>query len=81
MDLLFIDPDEKGPWPYSQRKIQGLVQRVCKAAGLQTRNPHDLRHTYASILLMAHLSPVYVKKQLGHRSVPGKHLQIHHQTG
>jgi integrase len=42
---------------------------VCKAAGLETRNPHDLRHTYATILLMAGMSPAYVQRQLGHSSI------------
>ena len=69
VDLLFIDPKENGPWPYSQRKAQGLVKKVCKAAGLEARNPHDLRHTYATLLLMAHQSPGYVQKQLGHSSI------------
>jgi integrase len=69
VDLLFVDPDENGPWPYSQRKIQMLMKRVCKKAGLRIRHPHDLRHTYATILLMAHLSPGYVQKQLGHSSI------------
>ena len=45
------------------------MERVCKKAGLRVRNPHDLRHTYASILLMAHQSPAYVQKQLGHSSI------------
>jgi len=69
VDLLFIDPEEKGEWPYSQRKIQDLVRRVCKKARLVVRNPHDLRHTYATIMLMAHQSPGYVQKQLGHSSI------------
>jgi integrase len=30
------------------------------------RTPHDLRHTYATIALMAHLSPAYVQRRLGH---------------
>ncbi len=68
-DRLFIDPKETGHWPYSQRKVQGLVKKVCKAAGLSIRNPHDLRHTYALIMLMAHQSPGYVQKQLGHSSI------------
>ena len=37
--------------------------------GLAIRNPHDLRHTYATLLLMAHQSPGYVQKQLGHSSI------------
>ena len=69
VDLLFIDPKERGLWPYSQRKVQGLVKKVCKAAGLEIRNPHDLRHTYASLLLMANQNPGYVQKQLGHSSI------------
>jgi integrase len=69
VDLLFVDPEEKKGWPYSQRKILYLVRRVCKAATLRVRNPHDLRHTYASIMLMAHQSPGYVQRQLGHSSI------------
>lgn len=69
VDLLFLDPEEYGEWPYSQRKIQALVRRVCKKAKLRVRNPHDLRHTYATIMLMAHQSPGYVQQQLGHSSI------------
>lgn len=69
VDLLFVDPKETDEWPYSQRKVQDLVKRVCKACGLRARNPHDLRHTYASIMLMAHQSPGYVQRQLGHSSI------------
>ena len=68
VNLLFIDPEEKD-YPYSQRKIQRLVKQVCRAAGLRIRHPHDLRHTYATILLMSHRSPAYVQKQLGHHSI------------
>lgn len=69
IDYLFIDSKEHGRWPYSQRKVQTLVKRVCRAAGLRVRNPHDLRYTYATLLLMAHQSPGYVQKQLGHSSI------------
>ena len=68
-DLLFPDPELRNRKPYSQRKIQSTVKKVCKLAGLRVRNPHDLRHTYATILLMEHLSPAYVQKQLGHSSI------------
>jgi integrase len=52
VDLLYVDPTGKGGWPISQRKIQYLMRKVCKTAGLRVRNPHDLRHFYASQLLM-----------------------------
>lgn len=70
VDYLFIDAKASGGrWPYSQRKVQGLVKRVCRDAGLRVRHPHDLRHSYATLLLMAHQSPGYVQKQLGHSSI------------
>ena len=49
--------------------VQTATRRACMAARLRTRSPHDLRHTYATTLLMAHISPAYVQKQLGHHSI------------
>ena len=69
VDLLFRDPKDGGGGPFSQRKVQAFMKKACKSAGLRFRNPHDLRHTYATILLMAHQSPAYVQKQLGHSSI------------
>lgn len=53
----------------TQRAVQGAMKRACLAAKLRARSPHDLRHTYATLLLMAHYSPAYVQKQLGHHSI------------
>ncbi len=53
----------------TQRVVQGAVRRACMAARLRARSPHDLRHTYATLLLMDHYSPAYVQKQLGHHSI------------
>jgi integrase len=53
----------------TQRMVQTAMRRACRAARLRTRSPHDLRHTYSTILLMSHLSPAYVQKQLGHHSI------------
>jgi integrase len=54
-------------------EIHGLeraFKRVCKAAGLPAHfTPHCLRHTCASLLLQAGVSPVYVQHQLGHASI------------
>jgi integrase len=72
VDLLFEDPEsptKRGFWPISQRKAQMLVKKVCKGANLRIRSPHALRHTYATTLLMAHQSPGYVKRQLGHSNI------------
>jgi integrase len=70
VDPLIVDPKKNGGGsPFSQREVQAALRRSCKAAGLAIRNPHDLRHTYATILLMAGVSPAYVQKQLGHSSI------------
>ena len=68
VDALLVNPED-GHAPFSQRDVQCELRRACKAAGLAVRNPHDLRHTYATILLMAGVSPAYVQKQLGHSSI------------
>lgn len=53
----------------SQPIVRRALQRACLAAKVRVRSPHDLRHTYATILLMDHYSPAYVQKQLGHHSI------------
>ena len=42
---------------------------VLKKAGIREMKFHTTRHTYASLLLSAGVSPVYVKEQLGHSSI------------
>ncbi|MDW7771252.1 MAG: tyrosine-type recombinase/integrase, partial [Desulfobulbaceae bacterium] len=40
-----------------------------KKAGLRNIRFHDIRHTYASLLLSNGESPQYVKEQMGHHSI------------
>jgi len=54
---------------FAQRHVQRGLKRACRAARVRVRSPHDLRHTYATLLLMDHYSPAYVQKQLGHHSI------------
>src|SRR5215467_3230644 len=44
-------------------------EKCLESAGLRRIRFHDLRHTYATLLLMQGESPVYVKEQLGHSSI------------
>jgi integrase len=53
----------------TERIIQTALKRASMSARLRTRTPHDLRHTYATILLMDHYSPAYVQRQLGHHLI------------
>jgi integrase len=68
-DLLFVDSSCPKGLPYTQRKVQYFFSKVCKKAGLKDNSPHVLRHTYATILLMAHQSIDFVRMQLGHSSI------------
>ena len=49
-------------------KTRHFVKCLVKA-GLHQIRFHDLRHTYATLLLMQGESPAYVKEQLGHSSI------------
>lgn len=55
--------------PTSQNTIRNIWKRLLKKAQLRNMRFHDIRHTYASILLSRGESPVYVKEQLGHSSI------------
>jgi len=46
-----------------------VFYRLLKAAGLRQVRFHDLRHTFASLLLRQGESMVYVKEQMGHSSI------------
>ena len=45
----------------------GYWARLLRKAQLTHREPYQLRHSYASMLLMAGAHPAYLAKQLGHK--------------
>lgn len=47
----------------------GNFERLVRAAGLRHVRLHDLRHTHATLLLQAGVSPKVVSERLGHASV------------
>ena len=48
-----------------------VFYKLLTSAGLRRVRFHDLRHTFASLLLQQGESPAYVKDQLGHSSIHG----------
>lgn len=55
--------------PTSQNTVRNIWKRLLKKAGQRNMRFHDIRHTFASLLLSRGESPVYVKDQLGHSSI------------
>jgi integrase len=66
--------DEGGPVDYN--RFYDDWMRAQKLAGVRTRSPHSLRHTYASVNLARGEDLAYVSKQLGHAN-PGITLAIY----
>ena len=53
--------------PVEERNVRHVLKRVLEKAGLRHIRIHDLRHTYATLLLHAGAPITYVSAQLGHR--------------
>ncbi len=68
---------EMTPWVFparrggllEERNVWHVFTRLLAKAGLRHIRIHDLRHTFASLLLQQGESVVYMKEQLGHGSI------------
>ena len=66
--------------PYSQLNTSGveiMLRKVSKAAGLETVNPHMLRHSFASHMVEHDVSTEMIQAMLGHRSPASTNLYMH----
>jgi integrase len=50
-----------------ESNVRKAFNRLLKAAGMHCRGPHQMRHTFASLLLQEGAPITYVSRQLGHR--------------
>ena len=70
-----------------QNYLRRIFARIMKKAKMRVIRIHDLRHTFAGLLLSQGMSPVYVKEQLGHSSIQitvdiyGHWIQSRKETG
>jgi integrase len=63
---LWVFPSLTGT-PVEERNLRHVFKRLLEKAGMRHMRIHDLRHTYASLLLQAGAAITYVSAQLGHR--------------
>jgi integrase len=50
-----------------ESNLRKAFNRMLEAAGLHRRGPHQMRHTFASLLLQEGTPITYVSRQLGHK--------------
>jgi hypothetical protein len=55
--------------PMEQNYIRRVFKKILQKAELREIRFHDMRHTYASLLLSDGVTPVYAKEQMGHSSI------------
>jgi integrase len=55
--------------PFDESNVRKAHRQIVETAGLRHRRIHDLRHTFASLLIQGGESLVYVKDQMGHSSI------------
>ncbi|MCK6436000.1 site-specific integrase [Rivihabitans pingtungensis] len=63
---IFINPRTREPWCGDQAIRKTLWTPALKRAGVRYRRPYQTRHTYASMMLSAGESPMWVASQMGH---------------
>ena len=68
-DQGFVFASNKGTPLDAQNIVNRHFKPLLKRAGLPSIRWHDLRHTYATLLLARGTHPTYVQKSLGHASV------------
>lgn len=63
---LFLNPRTGEPWSGDQPIRKTLWEHALKKAEVRYRRPYQTRHTYASMMLSAGESPMWVAQQMGH---------------
>jgi len=64
--LMFSSPEGK---PLDPSVLSHEFQRIVRRAGLENVRFHDLRHTFASLMLLRGAKPKVISEALGHSSV------------
>jgi integrase len=65
-DHVWVDPRYGTPWLEERAMRRSYWTPALKACGIRYRSPRHLRHTYATMMLMAGRTPAWCARQLGH---------------
>lgn len=68
-DMNLVFPNEKGNFLNRQNLRKRQLNPTLRRAGVSEIRFHDLRHTFASLLLANNAHPKYVQDQMGHSSI------------
>lgn len=63
---VFHNPRTEEPWVGDQPIRKTMWEPALRRAGVRYRRPYQTRHTYASMMLTAGESPMWVAQQMGH---------------
>lgn len=63
---VFKDPRYDTSWGDERAFRRSFWEPCLKRLGLRYRRPYQMRHTYATAMLMAGMTPAFCAKQLGH---------------
>lgn len=67
-ELNLVFPSETGTFMDADNMIKRRFNLVFEKAGVKKVRFHDLRHTYASLLLAKDVNIKYIQRQMGHSS-------------
>ncbi len=65
-DAVFHDPRYDQPWNDERAFRRSFWTPTLKDLGIRYRRPYNMRHTYATVMLMAGMNHLFCAKQLGH---------------
>ena len=63
---VWLDPRDGQPWRRESTFCERYWKPTLKRLGIRYRRPYNMRHTYATMMLMAGMTPAFCARQLGH---------------
>lgn len=66
---LYQFPKDERIFRVTAKAVQNVMARHEKKAGVRHIRVHDLRHSYASMLINEGVEALFIKKQLGHKDI------------